>query len=745
MKQELSIQDNLDNLQQILTTLASEISPLFGDDSVQVSAWQRSLAAATESLREQILRIAVVGSVKSGKSTFINALLGRDLLKRGAGIVTAFITRIRSGPEERGWIEIKSWQEINAEINEALSLLELPQTFEGSRYRDIRQPADRGSMEQLLQQSRLYHAVTYDGFDPNVVLINSYLKGYEALAPYVRNEPSRLEFAAGEIHRHQDFVGQESQAVYLKDMEMQVPLSWLGRLAEIGDCQGSDSPNPRHFALLQEYLLSSHCILYLISSRVGLRQGDLKLIEAIRILRLLPHTLFILNVDLDEHGDLNNLRQTQDKVEQELRLLVGDARVYSLSALLQLLEAIGTEDNLTPRERYRLKGWREDGEMLESCRRGYARFNNDLHELVERERTRVLYGGVLSHFQRVGQSMKDAVTTRQGLLSKDREELTALADEIRKRQQSISAALNTVEHTLHGLSVSLKQRVHSAADSYFDTKYGPIIRDTMHMIEQHPVEEFDQNTVEQTRKWLTNLYVFYQDFRKMLAGHIIDKVNLRIFDFGKKEEEQVEIKLLETAAGYWDLLGQALTQYRQTLIEAGMDLSLEIPETLPHPPRPTIGPPTFSAFIERSDSLARGDLLFRFGLRRLRHLFSGVKDKVLRRGAEVDKSGEEFFREAVELVKRETQKELLASFKDYRQNFKFMYLFRFIEQYTQEVVQIFRSFGEATLVDIGHLEETARQRDMSQQNATEDLAIVQHRLKHACEQLQNLSRSLGLS
>ena len=226
--------------------------------------------------------------MKSGKSTFINAMQGRDLLKRGAGIITAFITRIRSEAEERGWVEIKSWQEINAEVNEALSMAALPRGYERVEPIDLRREEDRSALHQFVQELKEDSFVGHETFDPNIILINAYLSGYGELSAHVGDEPVILEFTSEELARHQDFVGQESQAVYLRDMELQLPISWLGEMVEIGDCQGSDSPNPLHFAMLQEYLLSSHCILYLISSRVGIRQADLKLIEAIKILRLLP-------------------------------------------------------------------------------------------------------------------------------------------------------------------------------------------------------------------------------------------------------------------------------------------------------------------------------------------------------------------------------------------------------------------------------------------------------------------------
>ncbi len=120
MQQNLDPQTGLENLRETLEALTDDLSPLFREDSAQVNSWRRSLEAVSESLLDQTLRIAVVGPVKSGKSTFINALQGRDLLRRGAGIITAFITRVRAGSEEKGWVEIKSWEEINGEVNQAL-------------------------------------------------------------------------------------------------------------------------------------------------------------------------------------------------------------------------------------------------------------------------------------------------------------------------------------------------------------------------------------------------------------------------------------------------------------------------------------------------------------------------------------------------------------------------------------------------------------------------------------------------
>ncbi|MBW2072171.1 MAG: dynamin family protein [Deltaproteobacteria bacterium] len=735
---DLGVEERLAEAGRILQTLGNEIAPFFGGDSAPPASWQRSLSAVAASLQERTLRIAVVGSVKSGKSTFINALYGRDFLKRGAGVVTAFITRVRSGAEEMAWVKLKSWAEINSEIQEAVTLAGLSQELPGLSSVDFRKVEDRRLLEQYVQGLASKQPLAQEGFDPNVVLLKAYIEGFSKVATHIGDGPSRLEFHGAELESHRSFVSEESLAVYLRDMEVQLPSSWLAKGIEIGDCQGSDSPNPFHFAKLQEYLLRCQCILYVISSRVGIRRADLKLIEAIQILRLLPQTLFILNADLDEHDTAEDLYRVQRRLAAELRLVVPEAKIYTFSALLQLFDSM--EESLSPREQRRLEGWRQEKDLAQLSATGYQQFCTDLQNMLRRERHRLLYAGVLGHLERVEQSMTDCVATRQGLLSNDLQDLHTLAAEIRKAQDSVTAVLATVEHTLEGLRKSLKDRLGSAVDSYFDSKYGPIITETMDLIENHPVEQFCSSGMGERRKLLTSLYSFYQDFRKTLSRHIIDRVNLRVIDFVKNEEELVEKKILDSTEAYWELLAQALQLYRQRLVDLGLALREASPRNFPLIPKPALVPPPFSAFLQRADSLGRSSLLVRFGLGRLRQFFGGLKDRILRKNSA--QASERLFREAVALVKKETQKELLACFRDYRQNLKFIHLFSFLDAYTDAVLQAFHDMSEAALLDIGQLQETAEKKGDDHQEASEDLTIVRQRLRYVNDLLHSLRTSI---
>ena len=46
-------------------------------------------------INKGLIKVAVTGAVKSGKSTFINSIFQADFLKRGAGVVTSVVTKIR--------------------------------------------------------------------------------------------------------------------------------------------------------------------------------------------------------------------------------------------------------------------------------------------------------------------------------------------------------------------------------------------------------------------------------------------------------------------------------------------------------------------------------------------------------------------------------------------------------------------------------------------------------------------------
>ncbi|MCK5099348.1 MAG: dynamin family protein, partial [Desulfobacteraceae bacterium] len=75
--------------------------------------WEKICLDIPDQINKGLIKVAVAGAVKSGKSTFINSIFQADFLKRGAGVVTSVVTKIRRQDTLKAKLLIKSWDEIN--------------------------------------------------------------------------------------------------------------------------------------------------------------------------------------------------------------------------------------------------------------------------------------------------------------------------------------------------------------------------------------------------------------------------------------------------------------------------------------------------------------------------------------------------------------------------------------------------------------------------------------------------------
>ncbi|MEM7062530.1 MAG: dynamin family protein [Cyanobacteria bacterium P01_B01_bin.77] len=88
------------NLRQALATqldvIIDSLQPL--QTKFDLTQPLADVAAASQSLRQGVFRLMVLGDMKRGKSTFLNALLGESLLPSNVNPCTALLTVLRYGP-----------------------------------------------------------------------------------------------------------------------------------------------------------------------------------------------------------------------------------------------------------------------------------------------------------------------------------------------------------------------------------------------------------------------------------------------------------------------------------------------------------------------------------------------------------------------------------------------------------------------------------------------------------------------
>ncbi|SMC24134.1 Dynamin family protein [Desulfacinum hydrothermale DSM 13146] len=729
-------------------SLRSSVERLLEDqliDSQRAALWLEHLNLVSGALQDPLVRVAVVGSVKSGKSTLINALLGRDLLRRGAGIITSFITRIRSNTSQGGWVELKSWPEIHREVREAVALL--PPTEDGALAQeewDLRNPDHRGILQERLRAVQREWQQSRGSLEANFVLLQAYLNGFDDLEQMVGEEPNRLHFDANTLEEHQKFVGRESHAVYLKDVQLHYPVPWLGEEVEIADCQGSDAPNPLHFALLQAYLLKAHLIVYVVSSRTGLREADLKLLQFIKTLRMLPHTLFVLNLDLDNHQGPDDVHQSIERLRQELEWTVPQPHVFSFSALYHLIQAQGERAPAKDRRRFQI--WNDefaDGHMDSVV--GFQQLQERLSERIGRQRIRVLFGSGLNRLGVVAHALSETTRTQRQLLGQNVDQLKRSAKRLQDRQEALLETLGTLENAISGLRDTLRQDLDRAVGTFFDLSYGAVVQETLQMVDTHPVDPSYLKDLSDPAKVLKQLHRYYLDFRRSLSVFLVEKVNLATIEFAKEQEQHLRSRLSQSSRAFWALFETAMEEYHRELASFGVETrGFQRPPETGWNEWEEITPPAFSGFVDEN-ALGRGALLMKFGIGRVSRLLNTLKTRLGRKGRAEQRSAEsDTLREAIEVVKAEARSELLYAFRDYRQNFRFQYLHRLLDVASAKLVEEFRLRARMAQVDFsdllrqGRQEESVRQRHMTTLEETARFAEEQ------LDAIEELRRALNL-
>src|SRR5271157_2180299 len=115
--------------------------------SHQITALDDFLESCRTFAHEETLNVAILGRFKAGKSSFLNHLLGRQLLPVGAIPVTAVVTEIEYGPHDRAEVVFKdgNTEQISPErISAFISETENPENFK----RVVRVRLELSSMAQ---------------------------------------------------------------------------------------------------------------------------------------------------------------------------------------------------------------------------------------------------------------------------------------------------------------------------------------------------------------------------------------------------------------------------------------------------------------------------------------------------------------------------------------------------------------------------------------------------------------------
>ncbi len=84
-------------INQDIMSVFSDVKTIPGISENSFDDWEKTCKSINRQMVEDIIRVGIVGTIKSGKSTFVNSIFKGDYLRRGAGVVTSIVTKVHSG------------------------------------------------------------------------------------------------------------------------------------------------------------------------------------------------------------------------------------------------------------------------------------------------------------------------------------------------------------------------------------------------------------------------------------------------------------------------------------------------------------------------------------------------------------------------------------------------------------------------------------------------------------------------
>ncbi len=698
----------------------------------QAENWRVILANLENKAAAGRFRVAVVGTVKSGKSTLINALLGRDVLKRGAGIVTAMITRIEPGEQPRAILDFKDWEEVNGELNSALSLFPSPILLERREGYDIRHASDRALLTEVLNQIDPAQLLNADMMDTNYILVQSFLTGYPEVEKILAGGQQRLELTGPDLDRHQQLVTHDAEAVYLKDVRLILPFPWPAQGLELGDCQGSDSPIPQHLAQVHNYLLGTDLVIYVVSARIGLRQADYKFLAELKRLHLLDNCVFILNLDLNEVENLAEVQQLQQRWQREMAAFQHEAPLFAFSGLDLLLGRLRARgEALSPKDLGKLMTWETDAELTAFSRQEAARFEAYLQQTLTTRQNDLLLASSVGQVSLVVQGIKERLLLQDKLVQEDVTALQTSMERLRQRRQSLERLLHSLDQALQGAVADLKKGLRRRLDNFFDARQGevgPLISQFI----QDDTGALDRLELGgHLSAFLPGLYLVYQGFQQRLLRFLTEEVNLKILEFIYLQEQWLQEELTQVLEPLLASLQDALNLYYQEIAALGISTAAPTIALNAWKKPENLQPRLFSLELSLNMRL-RSQAMLRFGMNLVADALQRLK-KRLRKHAAVpapDRLRASLAR-ALEDIKAHTRQEMADGLLSYCENLKFQYFFPLAEYLAGEQGRGLHLTLAALLVDLEGLQQVISQQSQQRE-------VWRRRLEDLTQRLQQV-------
>lgn len=299
--------------------------------------------------------------------------------------------------------------------------------------------------------------------------------------------------------------------------------------------------------------------------------------------------------------------------------------------------------------------------------------------------TRQRYALVLkSHVERLRMIVAGIgkwIAVNQEMLTRGADETSRMLKRISSQQKKTDRVKSMVKNTLEGALQQIKRDLKLEADRFFDARYGEVVPGLLEFVKGYAISFEHYRDRLAASGFTETLYLVFQEFKYGIDTFMAEKVNPKIFNFVKIQEEKIEEFFSSVSGPYEAMTREALAEYHAALEGVGPvpedDDQRRLPpldiQALKSTARLDL--PPASATMNYSTAI-RTEAVVRLGIY---HFMKAMK-RLIRRPPKDDTGNTlAVLREAVARMKKETSESLVFHFKNYKENLKFQYILPLVD------------------------------------------------------------------
>lgn len=663
-----------------LNKILTELENLWPEKIDLLQRWQQSLTTIAELRLNFSLPITCIGPVKSGKSTLINTLAGADLLPTGAGITTSFPTTLSAGKKFSAEIKLQPETVIREMFSRAANLLFSDETEICDRSPFV--SPERLQVKKLLDNYQSNGNLTrYGIFNEPYRLLKNITYGTEKVSEYYLKKNLNFAIEDPDDPSYRQFIRDETLSPFLSEIHIKAPLKLLPQHLSLRDLPGLDTPNPSHQSFIIQQLSESPALLYVISSRIGLRQADYQLLEHLHKLGLHERLLFVINLDLDVHADVDEINRMSKRCSDELNELGFTQPKYAFSTLALFWSRPKIADKLNPTCRRRWQTWQEDSDKLEISTAGARQFLDRLLELGRNESGETLLRHSEKRLRQVYNNTRRLLESEIKQLTPPEKSSNASTGQLRNDRDRIEAVLLETERIISGVCSEVEKFCDKQITGWLDDTGNQSLRKQLEMIianYQVPAELIP----EKNRNPLTPVKIIDNHFQLTIPAQIQGKATLETIRFLKTLHLELNQKLIKGSIPLF-VICENFTK------DHGIDQ-----DELPLPVKISGEIPLFTLKSKAEERFAI--------VSKIQGLSQLFGRKIVRFRQRLSLSQEYELQ-----IKKAAHKELPRWLKNYREQLKFAFMRPHIKECQKLMTDFFTDFLESTQSALAHSGEIA--------------------------------------